>query len=181
MELNVSPELAKIFGTKKEEKISRPQVKETFNYLSHKMKLSSAVCQETLGLLEGEQAPGPPEQAVVHPWRNHGSHLRRGEDQGLLDDEVPEGASHQPGEVICPHVFRKIGSNWLLFQLLIFHFVKCKMYLNTSDSSDTNGILLVWMLPHTESKREGAGNHEWFWVTCWIVQTWQMFHKMSEQ
>ena len=81
-ELNVSDELAKIIGTKKGERISRPQV--SLRITQHFLKLQFTVypvCQETLGLLEGERSAGPREQTVVHPWRHDGSHLWRREDQ----------------------------------------------------------------------------------------------------
>ena len=99
-ELNVSDELAKIIGTKKGERISRPQVSQRIT--QHFLKLQFTVypvCQETLGLLEGEGSAGPREQAVVHPRRNDGSHLWRREDQVLQHVQVFEGASHQPREV----------------------------------------------------------------------------------
>ena len=65
-ELNVSDELAKIIGTKKGERISRPQV--SLRITQHFLKLEFTVypvCQETLGLLEGKGSAGPREQTVV--------------------------------------------------------------------------------------------------------------------
>ena len=68
-ELNVSDELAKIIGTKKGERISRPQVSlRTYNSTFSEIRICCyPVCQETLGLLEGERSAGPREQTVVHP------------------------------------------------------------------------------------------------------------------
>ena len=59
-ELNVSDELAKIIGTKKGERISRPQVglrRTSFSVFF--IIYLFPVCQETLGLLEGEGSAGP--------------------------------------------------------------------------------------------------------------------------
>ena len=45
-----------------------------------------------MGLSQGEEPPGPREQAVVHARLHHGSNLRYREDQGILHVQVFEGA-----------------------------------------------------------------------------------------
>ena len=49
-----------------------------------------------VGLSKGAQPPGSGEQAVVHPRQENGQNLRRGEDQGFRDGQVPQGTSFQP-------------------------------------------------------------------------------------
>ena len=97
--LDISPALAKIIGTKKGEKISRPQVSCQISGLCLYFTFSVLVHQASLGLPQGEGPPGSPEQAVVHPQRHHGTHLRNREDQVFQHVQVPEGPPHQPRQI----------------------------------------------------------------------------------
>merc|ERR1711953_1561187 len=61
--------------------------------------LASSVHQASVGLPQGEGSPGSPEQAVVHPQRHHGTHLRNREDQVFQHVQVPEGPPHHPRQI----------------------------------------------------------------------------------
>merc|ERR1739848_708613 len=52
--------------------------------------------QEDLGLPQGEEAPGPREQAVLCSRQEDGARLREGQGARLRDGQVPQGPPDQP-------------------------------------------------------------------------------------
>merc|ERR1712241_722628 len=49
--------------------------------------------EASVGLPQGEQAPGPGEQAVVHPGQEDGGYLWQGEAEGVWDGQASQGTS----------------------------------------------------------------------------------------
>merc|ERR1712029_848022 len=75
--LNLSAELADLVGAKKGE------------------ALKTRGCQAPLGPHQGPEAPGPREQAVLHPRRQDDPHLGKGQGPCLRYGQVPQDSLDQ--------------------------------------------------------------------------------------
>ena len=96
MPLNISPELAKIIGTKKGEQVNNffECRQENFNFTLAGVAASGD--QEVVGIPQGKELAGPYQQAVLHSWQNYGGNLWHKEAEVFRDVQAPQGAFDQP-------------------------------------------------------------------------------------
>merc|ERR1711970_559403 len=78
-------------------------------YLRHLGGLQGGVCQETVGLPQGEKPPGPGEQAVLHSRQEDGEGLWHREVTVFLHDQVSVSA---PDSLAGPGMI--LSSQWIL-------------------------------------------------------------------
>merc|ERR1712154_117820 len=61
--------------------------------------VSSSGGEASVGLPQGEQAPGPREQAVVHSRQEDGTHIWQGEAEGFWNGQTSQRASRIVGRL----------------------------------------------------------------------------------